>query len=180
MTSIKSLDDDSFTSLFHDFKESAFRLETLQKYAVDYEKIPFQDFMNGKERYTHPIQAEYATLVKGHTENGRSMSRVHVISEPLSDYVRFEILWPYLDSLNAGEDIRLLSTERNKWPQNLPKKDFWIFDSEKVAVMNYDDNGSFIGANLLSEASTVQKYLAIKKAAIDASIPYNAYVKSVM
>ena len=179
MTSFKSLSDKEFTALFYDFQTSAFRLETLQLYAVDYEEIPFKDFMQGKERYTHAVQSEYIDMVSKHVNSGRSMSRVHIISEPLSDYVRFEILWPYADNVQAGEDVRLLPIKQNNWPENIPKEDFWIFDSKLVAVMNYDHEGRFLEAKLLHESHDIEKYLEIEESAVRSSIPYDVYVRNI-
>ena len=144
---------------------------------MSYEEVPFQDFLDGKARYTHPDQAEYANLVRRHISAGRLMSRVHIVNEPLSDYVRFEILWPYADSVEAGEDVRLLAFTGNRWPSDLPKEDFWLFDSELVAVMRYDEEGRFLEAELVTDSGSILQYVRWRDIALETSIPYGKYVE---
>ena len=44
------------------------------------------------------------------------MQRVHVVTEPLSDYIRFE-LTGYAPNVEAGEDVRVISVrEGEPWP----------------------------------------------------------------
>ena len=38
----------------------------------------------------------------------RTMQRVHIVGEPVSDYARFELLRVYPANVEAGEDVRVL------------------------------------------------------------------------
>jgi hypothetical protein len=40
------------------------------------------------------------------TAAGKSWSRIHVIQEPLSEYLRYELIG-YVESMAVGEEIRL-------------------------------------------------------------------------
>ena len=176
MTYFTSLSDTEFGALFVNFKSSAFRLETLQKYSVGYEEAPFLDFLAGKERYVHADQAEWANLIRKNIAAGKTMSRVHVVVEPISDYICFELLWPYPESVAAGEDVRILPTTQLNWPPELPHEAFWLFDSEHAAIMQYDDDGHFLRAQLTKEPARISQFLDWKDAAVKASIPYHNYV----
>ncbi|MFG2049912.1 DUF6879 family protein [Micromonospora sp. NPDC048935] len=52
--SFTSLDDDEFNQLFRDFRYTAYRLETLQRYDVSYEQDEFARFLAGQTRGEFP------------------------------------------------------------------------------------------------------------------------------
>jgi hypothetical protein len=170
-----SLDNADFGSLFRNFEVATFRLETLQLYNVDYEREPFQDFLAGKERYTHPRQQQWVDGIRANLTAGKTMSRVHVIEEPVSDYVRFEITWPYQDSLRAGEEIRVLPVKRGEWPPGVLDFDYWLFDSVVGYRMYYDPDGSFSSADLIGDKKEVARLEQCRLEAIAGSIPLSDY-----
>ena len=62
------------------------------------------------------------------------MSRVHVVSEPVSDYVRFELLHVYPANVEAGEDVRILGRAKAEaQPGPSCDGDFWLFDDDLAA-----------------------------------------------
>jgi hypothetical protein len=177
MTAFTSLTDAGFEALFSEFQQSAFRLEALQRYTVPYEEEPFRDFLAGCPRYTHPAQAQWVERIRHHVGCGRVMSRVHILVEPLSDYARFELLWPYVDSVAAGEDVRILPVTQGDWPQNLPCLDYWLFDARLAAIMHYDDIGRFIKAEMTEDAAQISDFLKWQRIAMNNSVPYQQYMQ---
>jgi hypothetical protein len=117
-----------------------FRLETLPAYDVAYELDAYQRFLSDNAVDLTPGQ--WQEMIAGHVEAGRSCRRVHVVSQELSDYLRYEIAGPYARSAAAGEQIRLLTTETGTWPEGVPTYDFWLFDDE-VWIMDYAPGGRF-------------------------------------
>ena len=69
------------------------------------------------------------------------MQRVHVVVEPLTAYLRYELAWSYTPE--AGEDIRIIPVQTGQWPAGLPGLggDFWLFDSARLLRMHYDPAG---------------------------------------
>ncbi len=108
-----SLADVEFNRLFTDFKFTAYRLEALQRYDVTYEQDEFSRFLAGEARGEFPGIAEWidGTVTKA-VAAGKSLSRVHVVELPMSDYVRFECAWAYEHTVEAGEDVRILPVRR--------------------------------------------------------------------
>nr|WP_245714689.1 DUF6879 family protein [Micromonospora inyonensis] len=82
---------------------------------------------------------------------GKRMHRVHVVVEPLSDYVRFECGWAYEHTVEAGEDVRLIGVAGDDWPAGLPHYDYWLFDSSQLVAMYYDQAGRFVSGELITE-----------------------------
>ena len=138
------LDDPDWLGLFENVQRSWFRLETLQVYSVEYERDEYDRFL-ASGRLDRPAN-DWQRMITRHTNAGRSLQRVHVVVEPLSDYLRYEVAAYQLNG-QAGEDIRLIHVSPNSWPAGLPKgRDFWLFDDREVWDMHYDTAGRFLRA----------------------------------
>jgi len=105
---------------------------------------------------------------------GRSLRRVHVVEEPPTDSIRFEVSWGYSAGVAGGEDVRVIPVRRGEWPAGLPREDFWIFDSS-VWLMQYDDRGRFTGAELVDDPAALARYRAWRDLAIGLSVPLADY-----
>jgi hypothetical protein len=127
--------------LLKNFRHSAFRLETLERYRVPQEAEWFDEWRhNGKLPKLTPENDSWLRMVRDHTRAGRIMQRVRVVSTPLTDYERFELaLFP--PSLDAGEDIRVISRSTVR-----VSEDFWLFDSQTAVMLRYDSAGRFLRA----------------------------------
>ncbi|GAA3734637.1 DUF6879 family protein [Salinactinospora qingdaonensis] len=165
---------DEVERLFTDFRFSAFRLETLQRYESEDEREPFRRFLGGEiERSS--ILKEWQAEIREGIGNGRTYSRVHVVTEPLSDYVRFECAWAYRSNVTAGENIRILAVEEGEWPDELPRLDYWLFDSRRLLVMNYTAEGALLTTELVDDPDSVAAACAWRDRAVHLSIPYHEY-----
>ncbi|MGL4174724.1 MAG: DUF6879 family protein [Dermatophilaceae bacterium] len=141
--SLTDLDDPAWLGLFESVQESWFRLETLQVYDVEYEREEFELFLSTGRFDREP--GSWQRMLTRHAEAGRSLRRVHVVEEPLTDYLRYEIE-QYRQHSAAGEDIRLISVSSSGWPADIPRIDFWLFDDREVWDMHYDEAGRFVKA----------------------------------
>jgi hypothetical protein len=164
---------DVFAGLFDWFTTRAFRLETLDQYAVGYEEEAMRRFLAG-EPIDPDIIAPWLDRVAAVTAAGRRMERVHVVTEPLSDYLRFE-MDGYRFTVAAGEDVRILPRSVAR-ELELPGEDFWLFDDGPVARMHYDRHGNFLGAELVEEPEVVARYCRWRDVALEAATPYARYV----
>jgi len=128
-------------ALFRNFRRSAFRLETLERYTVPQEAEWFATWRRtGRLPELTPDNDSWLRMVRDHTRAGRVMQRVRVVSTPLTDYERFELaLFP--PSLEAGEDIRVISRSTVRISE-----DFWLFDSQTAVMLRYDPAGRFLSA----------------------------------
>lgn len=173
--SFTSLDDPEFNQLFRDFRYTAYRLETLQRYDVSYEQDEFARFLLGESRVEFPGITAWCDTVRAAVSAGKRMHRVHVVAEPLSDYVRFECGWAYEHTVDAGEDVRLIVVSGDGWPASLPHYDYWLFDSSQLVAMYYDEEGRFVSGELISEPEKIVQANLWRDAAVSASIPYRTY-----
>ncbi|WP_369033482.1 DUF6879 family protein [Streptomyces adonidis] len=148
-TSSRTLGD-----LFDTFEHEAFRLETLDDYSKSGSVDAYHAFLAGDPQ-PEDYNAGWVEELRANTENGKRIYRVHILARPLTDYLRFELGWGYQKNMSGGEEFFILdTTERPNPLENVP--DFWFFDSESVAVMNYDGSGKFMGSEILSPERTAE------------------------
>lgn len=170
----RPVDWDEVEHLFSGFRFTAFRLETLQTYDAEYESEAFRKFLTVDESEMPRKQTGWAAEVKAGIAAGRRYDRVHVITEPLSDYIRFQCAWGYRHNLTAGENIRILAVHEDNWPDGLPHLDYWLFDSHQLVLMNYADDGSF-STELVEDPEWVVAANRWRDHAIQRSIPFPEY-----
>ncbi|MFE4516981.1 DUF6879 family protein [Kitasatospora sp. NPDC056783] len=163
------LKGEDFGRLFQTFERTAFRLETLAEYDVDAEREEFADFLAGKGL---PATCSDSPWVRSMTDRGKQVGRVHVLSSPLTDYLRYEMA-SYPGNIKAGETIGILDTTHQK-VAGLPDHDFWLFDDAEVYRMHYTDAGQFIGAELLSDGR-LDEYRRYRDIALAHAVPFADY-----
>ena len=171
-----SLGDREFNRLFLEFQYTAYRLEVLQRYDVSYEEDEFSRFLAGESRGEFPGISEWinGTVAKA-VAGGKRMHRVHVVEEPLSDYVRFECAWAYEHTVSAGEEVRIWPVPEGEWPAEIPRYDYWLFDSSRLVAMHYEDDGRFASAEMVEDANQIVRANRWRDIAVESSMPYRGF-----
>src|SRR5258708_27735956 len=111
-----------------------------------------------------------------HAAEGRIVHRVRVVSVPLSDYSRFG-LWCAEFAVQAGEDIRYLDRARSG---GLPDFDYWLFDSERVARLHFDEDDILLGAEIITDPATVAALSAARDEALHRAVARDQFVISLI
>jgi len=166
------LEGETWAAYFRDFQRSAWRLELLPQYLVPQEAEALTAFRAGAPRPAG-INEDWHRKIRTARAAGKSIGRVHVLTPPLSEYLRFETSWYYPYSVQAGEDVRILDLSRTTRPEALPNFDFWLFDDTAVVAMLYEQDGTQTGRELLD--TDPGPFLRARDAAIAASIPFADY-----
>lgn len=139
-----NISPEAFENLFSTFRREAFRLETLDDYSGSSNSEMIHAFLAGEPQPDNYNQ-EWTDEVRGNIDAGKRMYRVHIISRPMTDYLRFELGWGYQKNSKAGEEFFILDTTNEPNPlEGVP--DFWMFDETSVVSMNYTEGGKFLGA----------------------------------
>src|SRR6266508_5898320 len=138
--------------LLSSIRHAAFRLETKAVYTMDEEAELFAAFLRGEPLLEWTVDNNpWLKMVSDHRKHGRIVHRVHLVTPPLSDYLRFEFA-AQMPSVAAGEDIRVADLLAH--PElAIFRQDFWLFDSETVLVQHYDRNGRFRGSELRNDVA---------------------------
>ncbi|MER8101792.1 DUF6879 family protein [Kitasatospora sp. NPDC094016] len=158
---------------FSEFNRQAFRLETLDDYGQSGGVGAYHAFLAGEEQPDDFKTADWINSVADATRAGKRMYRVHVLSRPLTDYLRFELAWGYHRNMAAGEEFFILDTTDRENP--VPKApDFWLFDDETVAEMIYDGNGKYLRPEFLS-GSRIAQFKSYRDVAMANSVPFTQW-----
>ncbi len=164
-----------FVEAFESFSHEAFRLELLQQFNVAREQESFDDFKKGRP-VPKNYNGEWCKTIQKAAERGASFKRVRLITEPLTEYTKFEISWGYKVNTEAGEDIRYISGDiLSSFETSVPiLKDFWLFDEKLCLLMEYDLLGTYLGVTKLPDEHLGQ-YIALKREALNKSKPIQEY-----
>jgi hypothetical protein len=173
---IESLEDPAFGALFTGFLHTAYRFEQLQAYDVGYENSSYRRFLAG-EAASDPAQDEWGGMVRDAVRAGKTFQRVHLVTEPLTDYLRYEIGVWYPLNTEAGEDIRILPARLRRVP--LPERDYWLFDSRHLWIMQYDSEGRFLGTEEVTDPGEIVQHGYWRDAALHHAMRFREYARRV-
>jgi hypothetical protein len=158
------------------FNHSAWRLELLDWYTSPATERRLARFLAGEE-VTAEERAPWLTMLRRDRGAGKTIGRVHVIAEPLTDYLKYELAC-YQSSFIFGEDIRILPAELTAG-LDLPDFDFWLFDAgqpgAKAAINVYGERGAWLRAEMVSDPGFVADCCRWRNAAMSRAIPLDAY-----
>lgn len=167
---------DQLVAAFHTFRYSVFRLETLQVYAGSGEDEGIAAFHRGDPQPPpDPAEDEWAALLRAHRDAGRVQQRVHVVTEPITNYLAYELTWEYGPHRAAGEEIGII-TVSDRWPDDVPRHDFTLFDSRVLWRLDYSPDGIWLGAHQVTDPAAVVAACAARDAALHHAIPWAEYM----
>ena len=167
------LDGEAWDARFLDFHSEAWRLETLPEYRVSQEDDEMRAFLAGERIDPHAYSNEYTDDLKRVRAEGKSKGRVHVVTRPLSTYLRYEFMY-YRPHAWAGEDIRIMDVTDRENPL-AGAQDFWMFDRSEVVLMHYESDGTQISREAFE--GDVSPFLEYQRIALAESVPFEEYVK---
>lgn len=167
---------EEFGALFETFKHSVFRLETLQVYQGSRERDLLAEFRAGKPRPPDRAKADWTAMIARNVRAGKTVQRVHVVQEPLTDYMEFELTWGYEPNIDAGEDIRIVPV-RDDWPTELPRHDYWLFDASELYRMHYDSDGTWLGVEHVTAPADIVDACRWREAALHLGVPWSDYIR---
>jgi hypothetical protein len=157
-------------------QREALHLEMRDSYAIGDEADRFATFL---ATGTRDLQAEapsrqyWTDLIHGLTTAGRRIRRARVVSEPVSDYIRFE--WAGTAAIvDAGEEVRWLP-RRQASPLLLPGNDFWLFDAQTVVFSVFDGAGQVAERQLVDDQPIVKHCLAAFETVWQLATPHRDY-----
>ena len=166
------MDVEDLARLVERSERSAFRLETRPQYLVPQERDEFDRWRSGQPLpLPTPESNPWLARIKSTTAGGYRWYRVHVLDDPLSDYLRYE-LWGYRANQAAGEEIYL--AERAAHPSlDQLREDFWLIDDNAAVRVIYDDEGHFVR---LERADDVGPYRSMHDLALRHAMPLDEYL----
>jgi hypothetical protein len=164
--------DARLAELFGGCERSVVHLEMRDCYA---RKDPvFVDWLAG--RHIDPAERwrEWFDQVRATVARGVEIRRARIVSEPVTDYIRFE--YDVTDGLNilAGEQVRWLPRRRAS-DLTLPGNDFWLFDHRLVLFNHFSGDGDRLDLEQSTDPATIKLCALAFEAVWERAIPHKDY-----
>ncbi len=161
--------------LFAAAAASVFRLETLPEYLVPQEDERLRAFREG--RPLPPRPTPWLALVARSVATGVRWQRVHVVEQPLSDYLRFA-LHAYQENAQVGEDIWI--ADRGIHPELAGlTRDFWLLDAGTPAaaaiLLYYSPEGRTEGIEISRDPDVLARCGRQRDLALTHGIPFTDF-----
>ena len=144
----------TFAELFKASHESAVHLEMRDGYMLD--DPSFAAWLNdGRFELDDAESREWRAIIRDAVSRGVDVRRARIVSEPLSDYVRFEHAITAVHNIAAGEQVRWLP-RRQANGLALPANDFWLFDGGTLIVNHFAGNSDWTGIELDPDPAAIR------------------------
>ncbi len=167
-----------WTEPFRAARISAVHLEMRDTYSVGNESGPFDSWRATGAADTDPesdMWRPWTSLARDLVASGVVMRRARIVSEPVTEYIRYE---------HAGTDVNLAVGEQVRWlPRHrasdiaLPGNDFWLFDGSTVVFNYFTGDGDWAepGTETRTDPSVVKLCEEAFEAVWRRAIPHQDY-----
>lgn len=163
----------SFAELLEQCRHSAVHLELRDSYAPTerFEAWQRGERINWGDRQSwwHP----YDQLITDTVARGVVIRRARIVSEPVSEYIRWEHYVTHAN-VTAGEDVRWLP---RRWATKipLPGNDFWLFDGAVLRVHHFSGDGAVVEDEITADPEAVKLCATAFEAVWEHAIPHHLY-----
>lgn len=118
--------------------------------------------------------AAWHELVGSVVRRGVTVRRARIVSEPTSDYIKFEYEATPAANLAAGEQVRWLARRRAS-DLALPGNDFWLFDADTVLFNYFSGDGALTGSEVCEEPAVVTLCASAFESVWDRAVPHEEF-----
>ena len=156
-------------------QRSAVHLEMRDLYTPD--DPDFADWRGGVDFDPAERWRSWFDVVVSATARGVRMRRARIVSEPVSDYIKFEYDVTERHNIASGEDVRWLPRRRAA-DLALPGADFWVMDDEIVIFNHFDGNGNWdptTGMEVRTEPAVAKLCASAFEAVWERATPHAEY-----
>ncbi len=166
-----------FTELLRSAQHSAVHLEMRDIYGVGDEADDFAEFCRtGVHPDADPATADWSgwvPLVRETVARGVVVRRARIVSEPVTDYIRFEHTGTVVN-VAAGEEVRWLP-RRMASDLALPGNDLWLIDGKRVMFHWFTGDGDWAGHEFNEDPATVKMVTDAFETVWQRAVPHVQY-----
>jgi hypothetical protein len=160
-----------FSDLIAATTRSAVHLELRDSY--DPGTPQYREWLAGTPRPV-PANQEWYDFVREHTARGVRFRRARIVSEPLSDYIRFEYEATAGLNVAAGEEVRWLPRRLGRG-LSVPVNDYWVFDDRLVRLGYFAGDGTYLDDELTDDHRIVRTCAEAFERVWELAIPHADY-----
>jgi len=136
----------------------------------------FQAWLAGRPAPQDPAAqyGAYIGTVRAAVRRGVSVRRARIISEPVSDYIRWEYSLTGPVNIAAGEQVRWLP-RRLASTLALPGNPYWAFDDRLVRFTVFAGDGEVAGQQFSEDPGVINACRTAFEAVWEHAIPHEEY-----
>ncbi|MCS0602537.1 hypothetical protein NX794_15140 [Streptomyces sp. LP11] len=167
------MDADEWRRTFDGYERSAWRFEAQPTYTMPREAGSIARFLRGEPKPADH-NARWHERVRGFVASGRTIGRVRIVRQPLTDYQRYQFAWGIPGNIAAGEDIRVLDVTRDDHGLPLSGTDWWMFDEARIVHLHFRSDGTLRDREPFT--GDIAPYLEWQRLALAHAVPFAEYV----
>lgn len=150
---------------------TAFHLEMRDSYTPS--DPTYLAWKRGEQLDFQAVFQPWADLVREAVGRGVTVRRARIVSEPVTDYIKFEYATTGMN-IAAGEDVRWLP-RRQASDIALPGNDFWILDGGLVRFGHFSGDGEVLGEEWTEEPAVARLCADAFDSVWERAVPHEAY-----
>ncbi|WP_433891044.1 DUF6879 family protein [Streptomyces sp. CA-111067] len=167
-----------FKTLMDSARASAVHLEMRDVYGVEDEADDFADWRKSGRRDADPASdywAPWMDLISRARSRGVAVRRARIVSEPVTEYIRYEHAGTAVNIL-AGEEVRWLPRRRAA-TLLVPGSDLWVFDGATVLFNHFtgDGNWSATDMELTTDPAVARQCSEAFETIWERAVPHDQY-----
>lgn len=172
----RAVSDKLFDKWWDEMTNEWFKVEVLQDYAGEDDGPSLRNWIKGDKQTAIELikSSDYSKWAKDCREKlaqGVKLIRIHIVEQPLTDYIEWEIEHYKLVNIpRCGESVHLLNRAKVA-DLSLPDGDFMIFDEKKVVLNKYDKKGSMTHQTFFEEPDDIGNFLEFRQRLVERAKP---------
>lgn len=155
-------------------QEEWFKVEVLQDYSAEDKGESLSAWMAGdKKRSIELLNAEPHEWVddcRAKVQNGITLTRIHVVDYPLSEYVQWEIEVYKNRNVPIGRENVYLLDRKDIADLSLPPGDLMMFDQSNAIIGNYDETGYAVTQTIFDSSDDISEFIKLRKKLLNANL----------
>jgi hypothetical protein len=159
--------DEQWDKFWNEMSREWFKLEVLQDYTAEDDGPSLKAWLKGdKEKSIKLLKTDddpdFTRDCRDKISQGVKLIRLHVIEEPLTKYLEWEIEYYKRISIPLrGEQVYIIH-KSDLSDLRLPAGDLMIFDNRRAILNNYDQNGLMIEETFYDESDDISSCLELR------------------
>jgi hypothetical protein len=166
----------TFDELLDTARHSAVHLEMRDSYGVSDEADDFARWQRTGQRDLDPASpywSPWVSLIQRTVARGVAVRRARIVSEPVSEYIRYEHAGTPVN-LGAGEQVRWLPRRRASGIA-LPGNDFWLIDGRLIHWNHFTGDGAAAEPEMSDDPAAAKLCAKAFETVWDLAVPHDTY-----
>jgi len=154
------------------------RVQTLTAYSVPSDDADFAGYLDGAPEPTSPHRETFFQELRDDRDRGRVWRNLVVLRGEPTDYQRYANEWVYVQSVQAGQHVRILDLRESPAATLLLRTgDFWVVESQYVALVRYDQDNVHRGEIAVDDTAATG-YIAAAEMAWAMATPFMSWYEN--